>query len=211
MTDVLIAGVGGQGSVIAARMLGDAAMAAGLDLRGSETIGMAQRGGSVVSHVRMGHDIASPLIEEGGADVVIALEPGEAARALPYLKPDGVMIACDRPVIPAVAGGYDPARTLAWLRESVRSLHIISGDDVIKRIGPYGVSMALLGAAAELGALPYGRDEIGKAVERRLPEMLAGAAGAGDEAAQAAARNAIETNIAALAYGAGVIRGGERP
>ena len=95
MIDILLAGVGGQGTVLAAKVLAQAAQSKGWQVRTAETIGMAQRGGNVTSHVRMGsggEEVFSPLITPGTADIVIALEPGEAARALPFLAPGGVLV-----------------------------------------------------------------------------------------------------------------------
>ena len=80
----LLCGVGGQGTVLASRIIAAAAMAKGLHARTAETIGMAQRGGSVVSHVRIGEEIASSTIPLGAADVIIGFEPGEAAANLKY-------------------------------------------------------------------------------------------------------------------------------
>jgi indolepyruvate ferredoxin oxidoreductase beta subunit len=186
-TNCLIAGVGGQGTVLAARVLGAAAMAAGLDVRGSETIGMAQRGGSVTSHVRMGKEIASPLIPLGRSDVVLAFEPGEALRKIDFLKPGGIFIVCDRPIVPAVKGDYDGGEAARWLRENARAL-VVSGDGIIKNCGARSVNVALLGAAAACGAFPFGFDEL----EAALAEIL----------------NAkfLAINIAALRYGAGLVK-----
>ncbi len=93
MINVSIAGIGGQGSVLAARILAQAAEAKGWQVRSAETIGMAQRGGSVMSHVRIGASLFSPLVSLGQAALVIGFEPAEAARALPYLKPGGAVVA----------------------------------------------------------------------------------------------------------------------
>jgi len=82
----LLCGVGGQGTVLASRMIAAAAMKRGLFAETAETIGMAQRGGSVVSHVRVGENQYSPLIPYGKADIIIGFEPAEAVRCLPYLK-----------------------------------------------------------------------------------------------------------------------------
>ena len=87
--NVLLCGVGGQGTVLASRLIALAAMEKGMEARGAETIGMAQRGGSVVSHVRIGGEIYSPMIPHKGADVMIGFEPAEAVRCLPYLKKGG--------------------------------------------------------------------------------------------------------------------------
>jgi indolepyruvate ferredoxin oxidoreductase, beta subunit len=106
MIDILLAGVGGQGTVLAAKVLAQAAQSKGWQVRTAETIGMAQRGGNVTSHVRMGSNgeaIYSPLITPGTADMVIALEPGEAARALPYLAPGGVLVTATTAIHPVTA------------------------------------------------------------------------------------------------------------
>lgn len=106
MIDILLAGVGGQGTVLAAKVLAQAAQSKGWQVRTAETIGMAQRGGNVTSHVRMGSNgeaVYSPLITPGTADMVIALEPGEAARALPYLAPGGVLVTATTAIQPVTA------------------------------------------------------------------------------------------------------------
>lgn len=103
MTNVLISGVGGQGTVLASKLIAAAAMAKELDVRTTETIGMAQRGGSVVSHVRIGQNINSPLIPQRAAHAVIGFEPAEAVRVLPYLSADGLMIVCDKAMKPVTS------------------------------------------------------------------------------------------------------------
>ena len=106
MRNVLLAGVGGQGTVLAAKVLAQAAQSKGWQVRTAETIGMAQRGGNVTSHVRMGSNgeaVYSPLITPGTADMVIALEPGEAARALPYLASGGVLVTATTAIQPVTA------------------------------------------------------------------------------------------------------------
>ena len=106
MIDILLAGGGGQGTVLAAKVLAQAAQSKGWQVRTAETIGMAQRGGNVTSHVRMGsggEEVFSPLITPGTADIVIALEPGEAARALPFLAPGGVLVTATTAIQPVTA------------------------------------------------------------------------------------------------------------
>jgi len=99
-------GVGGQGTLLASRILGALALKMGLDVKVSEVHGMAQRGGSVVTFVRMGGEIMSPLVEAGGADFVLAFELMEAARAVHYLKPGGVMLLNTQriPPMPVILG-----------------------------------------------------------------------------------------------------------
>lgn len=104
MKNVLIVGIGGQGNVLASRILAQVSSEKGWHVRTAETIGMAQRGGSVASHVRMGDEgeyVYAPLISRGMADVIIALEPGEGFRALPYLSQNGLMV-CAQTAIPSV-------------------------------------------------------------------------------------------------------------
>jgi indolepyruvate ferredoxin oxidoreductase beta subunit len=161
IVSILIAGVGGQGSIFASRVLGNTAVAQGMCLRGSETIGMAQRGGSVVSHVRISDgEIASPLIPPHSADLIIGLEPGEAVRAFPLLKNGGCMVMNDRPVYPIGNQPYDPSALCLWLSERAERLHILSGESLAGRFGARSVNVALLGACAALNALPFGIDDI---------------------------------------------------
>ena len=89
--DILICGVGGQGTVLASKIIAAAAMEAGNNVHSAETIGMAQRGGSVTSHVRIG-EASSPLIPKGKCDLLLAFEPSEAVRNLPYLKENGLVV-----------------------------------------------------------------------------------------------------------------------
>ena len=100
MMNVLIAGVGGQGTLLASRVLGKYAMLAGKDCKLSEIHGMSQRGGSVVTHVRIGEKIYSPVIWEGSADVVLAFETLEAARVKHYLKQGGVLLVNEEKILP---------------------------------------------------------------------------------------------------------------
>ncbi len=91
-TDILIAGVGGQGTILTGRIIAAMAMAEGLDVKTAETHGMAQRGGSVITHVRIGEKVYSPLIPQGDGDFLLSFEKLEALRWLPYLSPQGTVI-----------------------------------------------------------------------------------------------------------------------
>ena len=88
--DLLITGVGGQGVVLASDIIGETALASGYDVKKTDTLGMAQRGGSVISHVRIAPKVWSPLIKEGEVDLILALEKLEAARWSHYLRPGGI-------------------------------------------------------------------------------------------------------------------------
>ena len=90
--NMMIVGVGGQGSLLASKMLGSLLLAQGFDVKVSEVHGMSQRGGSVVTYVRYGSRVASPVIDKGEADFIVSFELMEAARWLPYLKEDGQIV-----------------------------------------------------------------------------------------------------------------------
>ena len=89
---IMIVGVGGQGTLLASRLLGNALIRKGYDVKISEVHGMSQRGGSVVTYVKYGDKVSSPIIEKGEADIILSFEQLEAARWLPYLKPSGKMV-----------------------------------------------------------------------------------------------------------------------
>ncbi|HHZ06646.1 MAG TPA: indolepyruvate oxidoreductase subunit beta [Clostridiales bacterium] len=97
---VLIVGVGGQGTLLASRLLGNAMVSKGYDVKVSEVHGMSQRGGSVVTYVRYGDCVSSPVIEEGEADLILSFEQLEAARFLPFLKKDGVIVVNTQAIDP---------------------------------------------------------------------------------------------------------------
>jgi indolepyruvate ferredoxin oxidoreductase beta subunit len=190
----LITGVGGQGTVLMARIIGSAAINKGFSVLGAETIGMAQRGGSVVSHIRLGDGVYSPLIPPGRADVIIAFEPAEAVRVLPFLSPTGKLLALDRGVAPvtssldAAAGsaastgaggakaGYDPALMTEYLRRCLgERAAIISGENLLGRIGSAKViNVALLGAALARGLLPFTAEHIAAVIRERIPAKFTG-------------------------------------
>ena len=98
--NIMIVGVGGQGTLLASRILGTLLTERGYDVKLSEVHGMSQRGGSVVTYVKYGQDIASPIIDQGEADIILAFERLEALRALPYLKKGGKIIVNDRAIDP---------------------------------------------------------------------------------------------------------------
>lgn len=176
-TNCLLCGVGGQGTVLASKLISAAAMKKGLKARSAETIGMAQRGGCVVSHVRIGDQIYSPLIPKGRADVIIAFEPAEAVRCLPYLKKNGTVIVNTKPVIPVTAslgiGNYTGAEMIQYLREHVQNLIIVNGDEIAEKLhSAKALNVALLGAAAKSGALGLSIEELEDVILERIPEKF---------------------------------------
>jgi indolepyruvate ferredoxin oxidoreductase beta subunit len=137
----------------------------GQSVRTAETIGMAQRGGCVVSHVRVGGEIHSPLIPKGGADMIIGFEPAEAVRCLSYLKPDGTVIVNSKAVKPVTStlggGGYNGEEMLDYLRANVKTLIVVDGEGVCEECKtPKVLNIALLAAAAKSGCLGITTDEL---------------------------------------------------
>lgn len=177
MINVLLTGVGGQGTVLASKILAQAAQDKGWHVRTAETIGMAQRGGSVVSHVRMGNngeEVYSPLIAEGAADMIIAFEPAEGARMLPYLSPTGVLVTATT-AIPAVMSslGMNPYRGAQVIQQlaaafvdSPDRLVVVPDAAIMKRIGDRKVlNTVLLASAISIDYLPMTLDDLYGAVE----------------------------------------------
>ena len=171
----LLCGVGGQGVVLASKLIAYAAMEPGKFVRTTETIGMAQRGGSVVSHVRMGTEVHSPLIPLKSADMLLAFEPAEAVRCLPYLKEGGTVIVSSKTVKPVTAtlsgSTYEGTEMLEYLKKNVENLAILDGEEICRQAGSSRVlNVALLGAAGLavfLLAMKYG-DRLEAAILRRL-------------------------------------------
>jgi indolepyruvate ferredoxin oxidoreductase beta subunit len=176
--NILLAGVGGQGVVLASKVLAQCANARGEAAHTAETIGMAQRGGSVTSHVRLGEAAHSPLIPRGAADVIIGFEPAEAVRGLAYLKAGGAVIVSDRGVYPSVgAEEYEPEKMLEFLRSHPLPgrgrVYVLRADEVFEETRSYrALNIALLGAAAGAGALGITAEEIEAVLPELLPEKL---------------------------------------
>lgn len=126
---IMIVGVGGQGTLLASRILGTLALNQGYDVKVSEVHGMSQRGGSVVTYVKYGEKVASPIIDEGGADLILAFEELEAYRYLPYLKQGGRII-CNAQAIdpmPVIIGAQKyPENIIPKIKE--KEIDIISVD-----------------------------------------------------------------------------------
>ncbi len=174
---VILCGVGGQGTVLASKLISYAAMAKGENVKSAETIGMAQRGGSVTSHVRMGEGAFSPLIPKGKADVMIAFEPAEAVRNLDYLKDNGVVVVSKKAVKPVTASlsteEYEGATMLDHLEKKVDRLVIVDGEKAAEELGSMKVlNVVLLGAAIASEELDITMDEIRLAITKKVPEKF---------------------------------------
>ncbi len=127
--NILLCGVGGQGTVLASKLIATAAMKKGLSVMSAETIGMAQRGGSVFSHIRIGENLRSPMIAEGSADIILGFEPGEAVRMLPYIKKDGCVIVSRKSIMPVTAAlanhTYRGEEMISYLQKQVCTSRLI--------------------------------------------------------------------------------------
>ena len=173
----ILAGVGGQGTVLASKLIAYTALAGNLHVRTAETIGMAQRGGCVVSHVRTGKIIHAPLIPLGQADLIIGFEPAEAVRCLPYLKKDGVVVVNKKAIRPVTASladrEYDGTEMLLYLKERVPGAIPVDGDSVCQTIGTAKVlNVVLLGAAIASGALAITKEQMERAIEATVKESF---------------------------------------
>lgn len=175
--NIVLCGVGGQGTILASKLIAAAAMKKGWNVMSAETIGMAQRGGSVFSHLRMGGGISSPMIAKGTADLILGFEPGETVRMLPYLKEGGQVVTSAHAVMPVTASlsqsSYDGREMLAYLKEQVPQLLVVDSETACEKIGSAKVlNVLLLGAAVHSGALGLCEDEIREALCEQLPEKL---------------------------------------
>lgn len=175
--NIVLCGVGGQGTVLASKLLAASAMKKGLSVMSAETIGMAQRGGSVFSHVRIGDCIYSPMIAEKTADIILGFEPGEAVRMLPYLKPDGLVVVSNHAVMPVTASlamsGYHADEMIAYLKSRVKQVIGVDTDRACRELGSSKVlNVLMLGAAVHSGVLGLTEEDIRDAIRQRLPEKL---------------------------------------
>ena len=168
---VMIVGVGGQGTLLASRLLGAAMVAEGYDVKVAEVHGMSQRGGSVVTYVRYGEKVYSPIIEEGEADIVLAFEQLEAARYLPYLKKGGAVVVNTQKMdpMPVVTGSttYPEGLLEDMEKKGVRVLALDALALAEEAGSAKAVNVVLIGAMAKsLG----GEQEVWlKAIEETVP------------------------------------------
>lgn len=170
--NILLVGVGGQGIILASDLLAQAALNAGLDAKKSEIHGMSQRGGSVFSHVRFGSKVFSPVIPEGTADVLVALEEMEALRWLQYCGKKTQLIVCRTRINPPNVDQY-PAGVAGDLRKTFKSTVMIDPVAFAQACGGQKfVNTAILGVLA--GSLDFPESAWKAAVDKLTPEGTAG-------------------------------------
>jgi len=171
-TNILIAGVGGQGTLLASRILGHVFLSEGHDVKVSEVHGMSQRGGSVVTYVKYGEKVDSPVICKGEADFLISFELCETARWLPYLKKDGIVVTSTQKTnpMPVIMGVKEYPENV---EEKIKALGIkLMSADALGLAEKCGTSRAanvvLIGMFAKHSNLP--KEVFVKAVEECVPE-----------------------------------------
>ena len=155
---VMIVGVGGQGSLLASKLLGNLLINEGYDVKVSEVHGMSQRGGSVVTYVRYGDKVYSPIITEAEADVIISFEKLEAARYAAFLKKDGVIIVNSQEIdpMPVIIGAAEyPKNVLSELTEKGLKIEELDALSLANEAGsPKAVNIVLMGKAAKHFEIP---------------------------------------------------------
>ena len=170
--DLVIAGVGGQGTILASDIIGKAAVKENMSVRAAETHGMAQRGGSVVNHIRLDCELGS-MIPMKGADVLLALEPSEALRYLEFLSDDGVIIINTDPILPVtVTSGlcsYPNVDAIVERLEQSHDVKAFNATEIAKEAGhPQSMNVVMVGAVSNY--LPVSIDTILECVRELVPQ-----------------------------------------
>lgn len=174
MTNVIFAGVGGQGVILASKILMETAKNAGYDVKESEVHGMAQRGGSVDCHVRYSQRVYSPLIEKGTADYVVSLELLESMRKLEYLSDKGTLIVNNFRHDPApVEAGLEkyPEDLESWLSSNIQRCYLLQLDQILREVGSRrALNIVMLGVLSNF--LEFTLDEWKSAIEKQVKEKF---------------------------------------
>jgi len=176
--DILMVGVGGQGIVLASDILGDTALDMGMDVKKTDTLGMAQRGGSVTSHLRIGQKVWSPLINAPEADILLAFEKLEAARWVGYLKPGGTAIINNLAIPPlSISLGTQlyPAdeAILGSFRAVTGAVHLVDGTEQVAGLGDIRtLNIFMLGYLSRFLPLEISDAQWEKSIARHLPARI---------------------------------------
>lgn len=177
--NILIVGVGGQGVILMSELLGNAAVGDGLNVRGSEVLGMAVRGGSVASTVRIGSEVYGPLIPMGKGDILIGVEPVEALRNITYLSKSSLVILNTRKVVPfTVPLGESEYPSLEKIIERLKGVAnkviILNATQIAEEAGsPVSANIVMLGALFGTGQLPIKIETIKETIQTRFSAKLA--------------------------------------
>ncbi|NLI91267.1 MAG: pyruvate ferredoxin oxidoreductase [Peptococcaceae bacterium] len=172
--DILITGVGGQGTVLASRLLAIAAIHCGWTARTAETIGMAQRGGSVTSHVRIGDKHKASIIPDGKANLLIGYEPAEAARSIQKLATDGKCLVNMHPiqsVLSALDRSYtDTGQIRDYISAYVPDALLIDARKLCGATNVKALNIILLGVATGAGYLPFTKEIMMEVIQNTIPK-----------------------------------------
>ena len=171
--NIMIVGVGGQGTLLASRILGAVAVGGGYDVKVSEVHGMSQRGGSVVTYVKYGEKVYSPIIDKGEADIILAFEILEAYRALPYLKKGGKMIVNTQKInpMPVITGACKYPAELEEKLDAKCNLTSLRAAELAEKAGSIkAVNVVLIGVLAKSTDVPY--DKWIDALKATVPEKF---------------------------------------
>jgi indolepyruvate ferredoxin oxidoreductase, beta subunit len=173
--DLIFTGVGGQGVVVLSDIFCEAALLDGFDVAKAEIHGMAQRGGSISAHVRVGDKVLSPLIERGTSDIIVGFEVLETARALPMLKPKGSVVVNTKYIPPNSLQGSGKKLTseslLKLIRGRAQDVFEVEGLGIAAKLGnPLVVNTILLGAVSALPDVPVKQESFQQAISGRLKE-----------------------------------------
>lgn len=169
--NIMIVGVGGQGTLLTSRILGGLAILGGYDVKLSEVHGMAQRGGSVVTFVRYGKEVAEPIVEEGQADVLIAFERLEALRYAHFLKKDGALIINDWRIdpMPVVIGAAKYPENIIENLEKIYKVYTVNATEEAKKLGnPRVFNLIVLGIAAQ--HMDFSKEQWYSVIEHTVPQ-----------------------------------------
>ncbi len=156
--NIMIVGVGGQGTLLASRILGNTLIREGFDVKVSEVHGMSQRGGSVVTYVRYGEKVSSPIIDKGEADIILAFELLEAYRALPYLKDGGKLLVNRQRInpMPVIIGAANYPENIEEKLTAVADISAIDALELARSAGnTKAVNVVLIGLMARASEIPY--------------------------------------------------------
>ncbi|MFA5399375.1 MAG: indolepyruvate oxidoreductase subunit beta [Dehalococcoidia bacterium] len=176
--DVLMVGVGGQGIILASDILGDVALDIGMDVKKTDTLGMAQRGGSVTSHLRIGQKVWSPLINTCEADILLAFEKLEAARWVSYLRPGGTVIINNLAIPPlSISLGTqvypEDEAILGSFRRVTKAVYLISGTEQAAAMGDVRtLNIFMLGYLSRFLPLKITDEQWQKGMARHLPAKI---------------------------------------
>lgn len=174
--NILISGVGGQGNLLASEIIASAAVKEGFKVRVADIFGAAQRGGAVVSHIRVGKDVHSPVLPQSSAHILLGFEPVECLRVANFLRPDCTAIVNTRPIVPSsvslgIAKYPSMSEIIALLQKLVKSIITLDAVQLARKAGDtMMVNIVMVGALSGAGGTPIQRDSFIQAIKELVPK-----------------------------------------